>query len=302
MDIFYMDRKTKKKKKEVVAGENLIKWSYGSLIGKSLLELLIKRKFLNWYYGKVQDKPNSAKKIEAFAESLNIDMKEAIRENYDQYQSFNDFFAREIKPESRPVAMERQSLVSPADGRVFAYENIDVERIVQVKGFEYSLAELLGDIEQAQQFQEGVCYVVRLCPADYHRFHFCDSGIPQKTKKIKGYYYSVNPMALNKITQLYCRNKREVTLVESDNFGKIAYVEVGATAVGSIIQTYEVGKRINKGHEKGYFKFGGSTVILFFQKGTVKVDGDIIENTKSGYETKVNMGEKIGTKLETPIL
>lgn len=297
MDIFYIDRRTKQKIKEIVTGEKLIKWNYESTLGRTLGELLGKRKFLSWYYGKLQDKPSSKNKIKKFAQTLGIDMKEAKRENYEQYDSFNDFFAREIKEEARPIVKEVVSLASPADGRVFAYENIDIDRVIQVKGFEYSLGELFGDSKLAYEYQGGVCYVIRLCPADYHRFHFCDFGTVGSTKKIKGNYYSVNPIALNKIPELYCRNKREVTLFESDNFGKIAYVEVGATAVGTIIQTFQEGNRVFKGEEKGYFKFGGSTVILFFQKGTVKVDNDILEHTEGGYETKVNMGEKIGTKM-----
>ncbi len=298
MDIFFIDRKTNEKKKEIVAGEKLIKWSYETPTGRTLSEVLFKRKFISWLYGWVQDRPNSSKKIAKFVEELGIDMTEAVRENIEQYSSFNDFFAREIKPHSRPVEQKNDMLISPADGRVFAYENIDIQKVVQVKGFNYSLGELLDDKVLAQKYQGGVCLVVRLCPADYHRFHFCDSGIASGTKKIKGHYYSVNPMALHQIASLYCRNKREITILESDNFGSIAYIEVGATAVGSIIQTYEMDSRVVKGQEKGYFKFGGSTVILFMEKEKVKIDEDLLINTETGYETKVNMGERIGVKLK----
>jgi phosphatidylserine decarboxylase len=149
----------------------------------------------------------------------------------------------------------------------------------------------------AEEYDKGVCIVVRLCPADYDRFHFPDSGIPKGVRKINGMYYSVNPIALQEIAKIYCQNKREITFFESDHFDKIAYIEVGATCVGSIIQTYTKEEVVNKGEEKGYFKFGGSTVVLFLKKGQVKIDEDILKNTQKGIETKVNMGECIGKKL-----
>lgn len=296
MEIYYIDRKTKEKKKEIVAGEKLIKWAYESNVGMTLSELVFKRKFLSYYYGKLQDRPSSAKKIKQFIKELDIDMTEAIKEKTKDYKNFNEFFIRELKPGTREVVQENALLASPADGRVFAYEHIDINRILQVKGMEYSLQELFGDHRLAQRFQGGTYYIIRLCPADYHRFHFCDNGIPKGTKKIKGYYYSVNPLALRKVAQLYCKNKREITLFDTDNFGTMAFVEVGAAAVGTIVQTFTHGTRVSRGDEKGYFKFGGSTVILFFEKGKVKVDEDILENTEAGYETKINMGERIGCK------
>lgn len=297
MEIYYIDRKTKEKKKEIVAGEKLIKWAYDSTAGMTLSELLFKRKFLSYYYGKLQDRPSSAKKINQFIKDLDIDMAEAIKEEAKDYKNFNDFFIRKLKPGKRKVVQDNELLASPADGRVFAYENININRIFQVKGMEYSLQELLGDHKLAQRFQGGAYYVIRLCPADYHRFHFCDRGTPRTTKKVKGYYYSVNPMALKKVAQLYCKNKREITLFDTENFGTMAFVEVGAAAVGTIVQTFTPGEKVCRGDEKGYFKFGGSTVILFFEEGKVKIDDDILKNTEDGYETKINMGERIGRKM-----
>ena len=112
------------------------------------------------------------------------------------------------------------------------------------------------------------------------------------------YYYSVNPMALQKVEKLFCENKREWSIFHSDHFGDILYIEVGATFVGSIIQTYTPGTRVARGDEKGYFKFGGSTVLLFFQENKVKIDQDILEQTKHGYETSVLFGEKIGVRCK----
>jgi phosphatidylserine decarboxylase len=193
--------------------------------------------------------------------------------------------------------MDSTALISLGDGKLLAYENIDLQKLVQVKGFTYSLKELIQDSHIASKYEGGSCLILRLCPTDYHRFHFVDSGTCSKEVKIKGAYYSVNPIALDKVQKLFCENKREWSLLHSDNFKDVLYVEVGATCVGSIVQSYEPNKRVEKGEEKGYFKFGGSTVILFFEPNTIKIDRDILNQTSLGFETSVLMGEKIGQKL-----
>ena len=296
MDIYYVDRKSGQRVKEVVAGDRYLRWVYGNPLGHTILELLIKRKVFSALYGRLQDLSYSSKKIDHFVRELHIDMKEADRENPKEYRCFNDFFSRKLKGEARPVSLEEDTLISPADGRLLAFENIDKERIIQVKGFTYTLRSLFNDEGLATKYQGGTCIVVRLCPADYHRFHFPDSGIPFKHSRLKGHYYSVNPISLQKITEVYCQNKREITVFQSDHFSQMLLMEVGATCVGSVIQTFDPEKPVAKGAEKGYFKFGGSTVILFLKAGTVKIDEDILENTAKGLETKVNMGEGIGMK------
>ena len=126
------------------------------------------------------------------------------------------------------------------------------------------------------------------------RFHFIDNGTPLENHFIKGSYYSVNPIATEKIPKLFCQNKREWSLFKSENFGDIIHVEVGATCVGSIIQTYNANSKVYKGDEKGYFKFGGSTTILFFKKDTIEIDEDILKESSKGIECKVSFGETIG--------
>lgn len=297
MDIYYIDRKTGEKKKEVVAGDRFLRWIYDTKSGNILLEMLVKKKIFSSIYGKFQDIPWSRRKIKKFVEILSIDMTEAQQENIHGYKSFNDFFARRLKQEARPISKNVDHLISAADGRVLAYENMDRHRVIQVKGSLYKLEDLFQDREMALAYEGGTCIVIRLCPADYHRFHFPDSGVPEISKRIKGQYYSVNPMALRRVTEIYCQNKREITLFQSDHFGEIVLMEVGATCVGSIVQTYGPQQHVDKGGEKGYFKFGGSTVMMFLKANKVKIDEDILYNTKKGIETKVNMGEPLGTRM-----
>lgn len=287
------NRQSKSYEIEQVAGEGYLKWCYESPIGKGLTELLVKRKLFSKIYGSYCDTKLSKRKINNFIKNFNIDMSQ-FNKTQNEFTSFNDFFYRTIKKTARPVDMAPNILVSPGDGRLSAFDNIDMNSLIQVKGITYSLSELLGDDAIASEYENGVCLVLRLCPTDYHRFHFIDSGIPLETKKIKGNYYSVNPIALERIPKLFCQNKREWCLFKSDNFGEIICLEVGATCVGGIIQTYSPNSKVNKGDEKGYFKFGGSTTVLFFKKNTVKIDDDILEQTKKGFECKVNFGETIG--------
>lgn len=294
--ILVYNRTTKSYDEEKVAGKKYLDWCYESPAGKRLTELLFKKKLCSKVYGFFCDTKSSTKKIPPFIEDFNIDM-DIYSKPVSEFTTFNDFFARTVLPNARPIDYSNNILVSPVDGRVFAYENIDMENLVQVKGITYSLCELLGDQKIASEYQGGSCLIFRLCPTDYHRYHFIDSGVSGKLHRIKGNYYSVNPVAVDKIPKLFCQNKREWSLFKSDNFNDVLYVEVGATCVGSIIQSCPEGKRVTKGAEKGYFKFGGSTVILFFKKDIVKIDEDIVEQTKLGYETKVLMGEKIGTKV-----
>ncbi|NME82279.1 phosphatidylserine decarboxylase [Clostridium sp. SM-530-WT-3G] len=289
------NRKTKSYETELVAGKKYIEWTYESPMGKGITELIAKRKVFSKIYGKYCDTKLSSKKISSFVEEFNIDMN-LSQKKIEDFTSFNDFFTRELTSDARPITNDPNTLISPGDGRLSAYENINLNSLVQVKGLTYSLRELIKDDSIASKYENGICLILRLCPTDYHRFHFVDSGVIGPNHKIKGSYYSVNPIALKNIPKLFCENKREWSILKSDNFGDILTIEVGATCVGSIIQTYSPNSRVNRGDEKGYFKFGGSTTILFLEKGKVKIDEDIIHQTQLGFECAVKMGEHIGHK------
>jgi len=290
------NRKNKEYEIEKVAGDKYLTWCYESPLGKSLAELFIKKKAFSWAYGKFCDSSLSKGKISSFINDFDIDMNECINSKND-FKSFNEFFIRKLKASSRPISEDSSMLISPGDGRLFAYENININSLIQVKDIHYTLSELIADENLANKYKDGTCLVLRLCPVDYHRYHFVDNGFISETKKITGNYYSVNPIALERIPKLYCQNKREYSIQKSENFGEILHIEVGATCVGSIIQSYKPNTYVKKGDEKGYFKFGGSTTILFFEKNKVKINSDIIEQSLLGFETKVLMGETIGKKL-----
>jgi phosphatidylserine decarboxylase len=290
------NRQTKQYDIEKVAGGKLLDALYSTKVGNLGLELLVKRKIYSALTGFFFDTRLSKRTIPKFVKNFSIDMKECIN-NLDEFSSFNDFFARKLKNTSRNFDRPNNTLLSPGDGRLQAWSGIDSNNIIQIKGMSYSLSELLQSEELAKEYQDGTYMILRLCPVDYHRFHFFDSGVCGAPKKVNGDYYSVNPVALKKIPEVFCRNKREYSIFKTDHFGEVLYIEVGATSVGSIIQTFKPNSRIQRGEEKGYFKFGGSTVLLFFKKNMVIIDKDIIEQTNNGFETKIFAGDAIGTSF-----
>jgi len=163
-----------------------------------------------------------------------------------------------------------------------------------VKGMKFTLAELLGDVALAEIFAGGAMLISRLCPVDYHRFHFPVAGTPGEARLIQGWLYSVSPVALRRNIQYIVENKRMITLVESAEFGTVAFIEVGATNVGSIRQGYVPGRLVKKGEEKGLFAFGGSCVITLFQKGRIRFDADIVAQSAQCLETYAKMGDRLG--------
>lgn len=293
MDLQVYNRQKNEVETEHIVGKKYLQWLYYKTSGNFFLEKIIKRKLASKFFGVLKNRRGSKKKISDFIKENKIAEEEFLHK-VSEYKNFNEFFYRKLKPEARPVEMSQNVLPSPADGRVFIHENIKTDKIVEVKGMAFNLAQLAGSEELISEYNGGTMIIVRLNPTDYHRFHFPDSGVPEKTKEIKGSYYSVNTGVLDRIDNIYLKNKRTVTEFKSDNFDKILYMEVGATFVGTIVQTFHPGNRVEKGQEKGYFKFGGSTVILFLKKDVFIPDSDILEYTNKKTETLVKMGESLG--------
>ena len=176
-----------------------------------------------------------------------------------------------------------------------AFENISDVHNFFVKGREFTLPEFLNDKKLAEEHKNSSLLILRLAPNDYHRFHFPYDGKVSGITPIKGDYYSVSPYALaSNFTKVFCENKREFCILSSEEKGDIEIAPVGATMVGSIIETYTPNQFIKKGDEMGYFAFGGSTIVLLIDKNKIQIDSDILDNTKNKIETAVRMGEKIG--------
>lgn len=290
--IKYIDRETGQVKIENVYGENWLDWLYHNPVGEATLWIIAKRKIVTSIYGDMMEKPSSADKVQPFIKEYKVDLTIAQKQNF---TSFNDFFTRKLKPEARPIVADSLAVASPADGKILAYSNVKNSDFY-IKGFRFNVDSFLNNPELSKKYEDGSMIVFRLAPPDYHRYHFPVSGTTTISNTvIEGDYYSVNPLALRKKAEIFCLNQREYGVIKSPVFGDVVMVEVGATMVGSMIQTYK-GTLVKKGEEKGYFKFGGSTVVLLFEKDKIKIDNDLIFNTSKGLETTIKMGEKIGVK------
>ncbi len=290
--IKYIDRGTGQVQVENVYGEKWLDWLYHNPVGEATLWTIAKRKIVTSLYGDQMEKPTSADKIQPFIKEYKVDISIAQKQHF---KSFNDFFIRQLKPEARPIVSDSLAVASPADGKILAYENVNNSDFY-IKGFRFNVNSFVNNSALAKKYETGSMIVFRLAPPDYHRYHFPVSGVTASSNiKIDGDYYSVNPLALRKKAEIFWLNKREYGVIKSPVFGDVVMVEVGATMVGSMIQTY-TGTMVKKGQEKGYFKFGGSTVVLLFKKDKITIDEDLLNNTSKGLETTIKMGEQIAVK------
>ncbi|MEM0994782.1 MAG: archaetidylserine decarboxylase [Bacteroidota bacterium] len=292
MDIKYVDRKTGEIKTETPPAEGLLNFLYNNPFGQAAILPLVKRKIVSSIYGKRMDSPASVNKIADFVASLDIDLEESEK-SLSEFTSFNDFFYRKLKPEARPIGT---AFVSPGDGRLLAFETIAGVKDFFVKGEQFTLATFLNDKKLAQQYRDAALLILRLAPKDYHRFHFPYAGIPSEIQPIQGSYYSVSPYALaNNFARVFCENKRAFCVLRTKEKGNMLIAPVGATMVGSIIETYQADLAVEKGAEMGYFAFGGSSIVMLVDRKKLKIDADILQNTARRLETFVQMGERIAT-------
>ena len=290
----YFDRYQATVCQEKVYGDRALRWVYGTLAGKLSLHALVKRVWFSRWYGWQMDRSATRKKIAPFIEAYELDAEEFVRRPED-FTSFNDFFSRKLKPEARPIDASERSIVFPADGRHLCVPELSRGVGLFVKGEMFNLSTLLADAELAKQYANGSLLLSRLCPVDYHRFHFPVCGTPGPSRWIRGPLYSVNPIALRRNIQILATNKRTITTLQTEHCGRVLLIEVGATCVGSIRQSYQPGAKVQKGDEKGYFRFGGSSTITIFEPGRVTFSGDLVEQSSEHRELYARMGDSVGT-------
>ena len=233
------------------------------------------------------DSPVSCFLIAPFVRKKQIQPDDSI---LDDIHSFNDFFSRKIHPELRPVDMNPSHLAAPCDGLLSVWK-IQKDTIIPVKQSHYTISSLLQDSHLAAHYEDGYCFVFRLCVNHYHRYGYVDSGKKSANRRIEGILHTVRPVALKELP-VFTENSREYTLIQSPSFGTLLQMEVGAMLVGRIVN-HDDACRVIRGQEKGYFQYGGSTIIVLTEKDVVTVRKDILEHAKMGVETPVKMGECI---------
>ncbi|KAJ5360943.1 Phosphatidylserine decarboxylase-related protein [Penicillium concentricum] len=253
--------------------------------------------------GRKYDDPASASQITDFINFHQLDMSEVLLPLED-FRTFNEFFYRALKPDARPCSGpdEPKIVVSPADCRSVAFDRMSDATSIWVKGREFSIERLLGNAypEDAARYRSGGLGVFRLAPQDYHRFHIPVDGIMGEPRTIEGEYYTVNPMAIRSALDVYGENVRILVPIDSVAHGRVMVVCVGAMMVGSTVITRKAGEKVSRGEELGYFKFGGSTLLLLFEDGKVNFDRDLADNSKGALETLIRVGMSVGHSPDIP--
>ncbi len=268
----------------------LLKLLYGNPVGRASLKLLT-QPIVSYLAGAALDHPLSTAAIPPFVLKKHIKMDDFAEETY---RSFNAFFTRPIKPAARPIDRDPEALISPCDAKLFVVPVTEEARFT-VKGAEYSTAAFLGCRKLAAAYAGGQCLIFRLTPDDYHRYCYPDSCEVGKTRCIKGILHTVNPVSAEHV-KVYHTNTRTVTMLHTEHFGRVLQIEVGAMFVGRIVN-HPHGKHMERGIEKGYFEFGGSTVVLMLEAGKAEIDPQILRNSENGAETIVRYGSRIGRAL-----
>ena len=275
------DRKLQKYIEEKEYQEGILRFLYHTVLGRILLKVLVARPWLSKAVAIYYKSRLSKKKIIPFIEENNVDVSEWVIEDF---KTFNDFFIRR-----KDVSVD-SGLISIADSKLSVYK-IDEGLKLKIKNSIYNLEDILGSSEMAEKYNNGTCLVFRLGVNDYHRYIYIDSGKLISQKFINGELHTVR--SISEKYNVFSRNCRVVNEFQTESLGDVAQVEVGALLVGCV-QNYNKSVFI-KGEEKGYFEYGGSTVVVLLQEGVVTIDADIIEQSNKDIEVKVSVGEKIGT-------
>lgn len=290
MSIQIWNRYTGREEAERVYGDWAVRMLYGNAAGFGFADSVLARPWFSRVYGGLQSSRASRRKIAPFIRDFEVAMNEFEERDY---SSFNEFFIRKFRPGMRPFVAEAGRMPAFAEARYLAFEALDEEALFPVKGIHLSAQAVLGADVEAGFFRGGPMMIARLCPVDYHRFHYPDAGQTLATARSGDRLHSVNPVALARSGTIFARNERVISVLQTENFGRLAYVEVGALCVGKIVQTHDASQPFVRGGEKGYFLFGGSTVLLFGEPGRWKPDDDLLRNTRNRIETFVKLGDGV---------
>ncbi|MBR4991960.1 MAG: phosphatidylserine decarboxylase [Clostridia bacterium] len=270
--------------------DHALRFLYHTRTGRTLLKPLTCRP-VSKVSGRFLDSPMSKPLIRPFVRKNRIDLEDFYA---DDFRCFNDCFTRRIREPLRPIDRRPESFISPCDGLLSVYP-VKGDTVLPVKQSRYTLSDLLEDEVLAARYRDGLCLVFRLCVDHYHRYCYLDDGTKGENRFLPGKLHTVRPVALA-AGPVFTQNCRELTVMDTDNFGPVTQVEVGAMLVGKIHNHHGAGP-IVRGEEKGMFLYGGSTVILLVEKDRVRLRGELLEASARGEEYPVQMGQLLGTKI-----
>ena len=292
------DRRHGRYVEEKVYGEAALRWLYQNRLGRRLAAILAgpgPSTLMGLFY----DSRASVGKIPDFVKAFEIPMDDYVEESW---ASFNQFFVRRFRRGRRTFDESPDRLPAFAEGRFLAWRRVVPESTFPVKGAWLRAVAVLGGGEDdgarwTPRLEGGPLLLARLCPVDYHRYHYPDRGTTAAAWRVPGALHSVNPVALAARGDILCTNERRVAILETERFGLLAYVEVGAMGVGRIEQTHPEGRRFETGDEKGLFRFGASTILVFGEPGRWTPDDDLLDRTAAGEESLVRLGEAVARRI-----
>eukprot|EP00455_Lapot_gusevi_P001673 TRINITY_DN1063_c0_g1_i5.p1 TRINITY_DN1063_c0_g1~~TRINITY_DN1063_c0_g1_i5.p1 ORF type:complete len:375 (-),score=79.87 TRINITY_DN1063_c0_g1_i5:316-1440(-) len=270
--------------------------AYQSRVGRAAFHFDKLYARLTRRFGERYNHPSSRSAIPPFIRYHNIDMS-LFQDDVDSFATFNDFFYRKLRPGARPIAYpdDPTIAISPADCRLTVFNSIAESKQIWIKGRSFDLEHLLVHPELIERWKDASLALCRLAPQDYHRFHVpfpCRIG---RSYDYPGLYNSVNPLAIRSARDILTENRRVLTILEDTPFGpQVLFIAVGACLVGSCVLTSREGAVVPKAHEHGYFAFGGSTILLLFQRNTIAFDHDLPRNSANSLETYIHMGDTLG--------
>jgi phosphatidylserine decarboxylase len=266
--------------------------TYDSYPRRSITELLESHPLYDWLLAAYQDTRRSARQIEPFIRQHDIDMSEFKPV---AYRSFAEFFDREFKPGVRNFPTRDGEMGAFAEARYFAWEHLTPDQHFPVKSKLLSAETILGGRDRAQPFIDGPVILARLSPMDYHHVHYPDSGSTGSQDRLGYRLWTVNWHALQNMPDILFRNERQINILETRNFGRLGFVEVGAMSVGRIVQVHPLDRPFERGAEKSVFKFGGSAIVVFGEAGAWRPAEDLLAHTRDGIETLVRLGEPVAS-------
>lgn len=283
-----------KKKKEIEVAQynqRSLSFLYRTAVGRLLLKAITKS-FLSKLCGKYNDSKYSKRKISSFVKKYHI-----LLSDYEacEYHNFNEFFSRKLLPGKRKISKVAEDFISCCDSKVMIYP-INDDLVFPVKQSNYSVCSILQDQDLAEKYKNGLCIVLRLTVDDYHRFCFLDDGVVEKTYHIPGRLHTVSPIVYDHY-KVFHENSRQVSVLKTENFGTITQVEVGALMVGRIVNHPIT--NFKRGEEKGYFQFGGSTIVLFVEPNQVVIDPLFLEYSSYDVEVRVPLGTVLGKAVNS---
>jgi phosphatidylserine decarboxylase len=268
--------------------------TYESKPRRSMIQWITSSPTVDWLIAAYQDTRFSARKIEPFIRKHKIDMSEF---EPGPFKSYAAFFERHFLPGKRTFPTSEGEMGAFAEGRYFAWEQLSPSQTFPVKGASLDASTLLGSKMRAQPFVGGPVILARLSPVDYHHLHYVDDGTTSETDRVGHKLWTVNKNALQHQPDILFRNERSIQILQTKNFGLLGMVEVGALTVGRVVRKHPIDKPYKRGDEKAVFRFGGSAVVLFGERGRWRPEEDLISRTTEGIETLARLGDVIAQRL-----